>query len=391
MTRPIEHDGVVFQRKGTKFWWIRYRDRDGTRRRESTFTNDWQEANRKLRQRLLARDENVLEIVRKGESFAFGRWVDLFLENYSKPPFRAVKTHIANLRAAKHLKAAFATRSLTDITADRIELYLRERLRQPARFKTSLGYHERGQLKPSTVHQELRVLRRILNVAVRKRLIPSNPCSGVEFPVAVKGLFRPHYVAWSEQQRIERAAPEYLRNVVRIITETGLRVYKELLSMKKDQVDLANAVLWIPDSKTPNGVAELPLTKLAAQAFRNQIALSGKGEYLFPSESSSTGYQYSLRTAWRLTLKRAKIPYFRIYDLRSTYATRLSAGGVADEWVTQLLRQGDSQVFKKYSQMKLQMQREALEKLNRHANEMTENPVTPVPESGGSDTVLAQF
>jgi hypothetical protein len=56
--------------------------------------------------------------------------------------------------------------------------------------------------------------------------------------------------------------------------------------------------------------------------------------------------------------------YFRIYDLRSTYATRLSAGGVADEWVTQLLRQGDAKVFKKYSQMKLQMKREAPKKLN---------------------------
>jgi hypothetical protein len=55
--------------------------------------------------------------------------------------------------------------------------------------------------------------------------------------------------------------------------------------------------------------------------------------------------------------------------LRSTYATRLSAGGVADEWVTQLLRQGDSMVFKKYSQMKLAMKREALQKLNRYASE----------------------
>jgi hypothetical protein len=35
-----------------------------------------------------------------------------------------------------------------------------------------------------------------------------------------------------------------------------------------------------------------------------------------------------------------------------------------------MLRQGDAQVFKKYSQMKPQMKREALEKLNRHANEM---------------------
>ena len=37
--------------------------------------------------------------------------------------------------------------------------------------------------------------------------------------------------------------------------------------------------------------------------------------------------------------------------------------------VTQLLRQGDAKVFKKYSQMKLQMKREALKKLNRKANE----------------------
>ena len=35
----------------------------------------------------------------------------------------------------------------------------------------------------------------------------------------------------------------------------------------------------------------------------------------------------------------------------------------------QTLRQGDAKVFKKYSQMKLQMKREALEKINRQANE----------------------
>jgi len=34
-----------------------------------------------------------------------------------------------------------------------------------------------------------------------------------------------------------------------------------------------------------------------------------------------------------------------------------------------MLRQGDAKVFKKYSRMKLQMKREALEKINRQANE----------------------
>jgi integrase len=230
---------------------------------------------------------------------------------------------------------------------------LRDRLEQRVRVRFNGGYREKGPLKSSTVHQEFRVLRRMLNVAVRKKLLATNPCSAVEFPVAVKGLFRPHYVTWSEQARIESHGPEYLRNVVRIITETGLRVYKELAPMRKDQVDLSNAVVWIPDSKTPNGIAEVPLTPLAVEAFQRQMAVAGESRFLFPSDRNGSGHQTTFKTVWTKTLRRAKIPYFRIYDLRSTYATRLSAGGVADEWVTQMLRQGDAQVFKKYSQMKL--------------------------------------
>jgi hypothetical protein len=38
--------------------------------------------------------------------------------------------------------------------------------------------------------------------------------------------------------------------------------------MKKDQVNMENAVVWIPDSKTENGVAEVPLTEIAVKAFR---------------------------------------------------------------------------------------------------------------------------
>jgi hypothetical protein len=51
----------------------------------------------------------------------------------------------------------------------------------------------------------------------------------------------------------------------------------------------------------------------------------------------------------------------------------LSAGGVADHVVTQMLRQGDAVVFKLYSQAKLGMMREALAKLDRKANERTGN------------------
>ena len=40
-------------------------------------------------------------------------------------------------------------------------------------------------------------------------------------------------MGWQEQQRIEFHAPAYLKNVIRIITETGLRIYKELAPLRK--------------------------------------------------------------------------------------------------------------------------------------------------------------
>jgi integrase len=99
------------------------------------------------------------------------------------------------------------------------------------------------------------------------------------------------------------------------------------------------------------------------------MKLAGPGPWLFPSPQKHTEHQVDFKKSWQQTLKRAGVPYFRLYDLRSTYATRLSAGGVADEWVTQMLRQTDAKVFKKYSQMKLQMKREALARLNRQAGD----------------------
>jgi integrase len=387
MARPRRDDGGLYKRQGSKVWWMRYRDKSGIRHRESTLTEDWGEAQKCLRECLQARDNNTLPALRRGQDLQFEEWTDFYLENFSKPPFRAEKTHAVNQRALKHLRKMFETTKLAELTADDIETYLRRRLKQRALVKSKNGFLEKQVLKATTVHQELRVLRRMLNVAVRKKFLFANPCAGVEFPARVEGLFRPHYVSWSEQQKIELHAPDYLRNVIRIVTETGLRIYKELTLMKKDQLDLDNGTVWIPDSKTPNGVAEVPLTEIAADAFRRQLALAGPGEYLFPSDVNPDGHHKTFKTTWHATLRRAGVRYFRIYDLRSTYATRLSAGGVADEWVTQLLRQGDAKVFKKYSQMK----REALAKLNRQANESGLSFGTVTGDSAsGFGTVLAQ-
>jgi len=53
-------------------------------------------------------------------------------------------------------------------------------------------------------------------MVLRKTAVKSL-CRG-GFPVKIRGLFRPHYMTWSDRQMIEFHALEHLRNVVRIIT-----------------------------------------------------------------------------------------------------------------------------------------------------------------------------
>jgi integrase len=379
--RPRRLSGTIYPRKDSRFLWVHYRNRQGEVVTESTGTKDQQEAERFLRERLDARDSGTLSVVLSSRNLTFGDWSDWFLEKRSRPPFRSEKTHEQNTNAVKLLRPVFGSVSLSEITQEAVEHYIEGRLKEGRRIRTKFGLVRRGKLKPATVHQEFRVLRHMLNVAVRQHKLQVNPCSAVEFPVSVKHSTRkPHYMTSSEEERIEFLAPSYLKHVVVIMTEMGLRPYRELLPMLKSQVDLENWVVHISDSKTENGIGDMPMTERAYVAFKEQIQNAAGSEYLFPRLTKRGRYPYlrSLKKVWRTTLRRAAVPYFSLYELRHTFATRLSAGGVADHFVTLMLRQGDAGVFKRYSQAKLNMMREALSRLDRSANERRVNSGTAV-------------
>ena len=104
--------------------------------------------------------------------------------------------------------------------------------------------------------------------------------------------------------------------------------------MKKTQLDLENAIAHIADSKTSGGIGDMPMTSAALEAFQRQIEETPGSEYLFPSPkfTASKPYITNVRKGWAATLKKAGVPYFALYELRHTFATRLSAGGWRITW-----------------------------------------------------------
>ncbi len=63
----------------------------------------------------------------------------------------------------------------------------------------------------------------------------------------------------------------------------------------------------------------------------------------------------------------------------SPYRSNIIGSGTCEYMVTQILRQGDAEVFNLYSQAKLGMMREALAKLDRKENERPGNSFTEWP------------
>ena len=104
-----------------------------------------------------------------------------FLENYSRPPMRAEGTHrrtngVSNTLRLHLAKFDWWTSLRTPLTFTFANVFA-----QPVVVKAKLGYKELRMVKSTTVHQEFRVLRRMLNVAVRKKLLARIPVLVLSF------------------------------------------------------------------------------------------------------------------------------------------------------------------------------------------------------------------
>jgi len=106
----------------------------------------------------------------------------------------------------------------------------------------------------------------------------------------------------------------------------------------------------------------MPMTEPAYAAFKQQMQDAVGSDYLVCPTHRLRQETLPLQRQedvahYPATYCRA---YFSLYQLRNTFATRLTAGGVGDHLVTLMPRQSNAGVFKRYSHAKLNMMTEEL-------------------------------
>ena len=275
----------------------------------------------------------------------FEIWADEFLTKVAHPNTRRRYTS-----SVGKLKGHFSGIRLSEVSAERIEAYKDARLAEG--------------VEPATINHDLRVLRRMMCLAERKQFIAHNPFVQVDF-LKQRNPREPHIVTFEEEEKILRVAVPHIRLLVVLILETGMRSHKEALPLRWDAVDFTHDSIRIRESKTRAGIRNIPLsTRCKAELVRWREMVGPEfSPFVFPNLRKPSQPMKDIRHAWAKTLSDAGLDSFVIYNLRHSCASRLSAAGVSDLFVAQMIGHSTPSILHKYSKAIDEYRRDAVRKL----------------------------
>jgi integrase len=336
--------GTLFKKKGSKQWQM------GVSVCGRQLCRSAHTTNKGLAKKLLARWETEVFEGRfhliKTNAPTFEEWADQFL-----PTISNMKTRSRYTSSINNLKPGFGKLRISQIAPDLIENFKEKRLA-----------HGVG---PATVNRDLAVLRRMLRIAERKRFIARSPFVEVELLEERSIRRRPHIATYQEEERILAVADPHIRALAVLILETGLRSNREALVLKWDDIDFESDTLRVRESKTAAGIRIVPVSgrcKAELLAWRNRVG-PDLSPYVFPNMRDPTRPLKDIRRSWAKALKLAGIPYFWPYNLRHTFCSRLSAAGVSDLFVAQMIGHSSTSIVHTYAKAIVEYKRDAIRKL----------------------------
>jgi integrase len=231
------------------------------------------------------------------------------------------------LRAIKGHKA-LADSPLNEITSEKIALFIAHRQSQGRQI--------------STINANLRVLRRVLRMALEWREIQAAP----RVPMLPGERRRERVVSPEEEALYLSIAPEPLRSVATLLVDTGLRP-EECFRLRWESISWSNArqgTVSVTHGKTAAARRAVPMTQRVRGVLESEWESAGKpGEgWAWPASTRSGHVEPSTfkkrhAKVFEMLAEQAKkgngkaVRPFVLYSLRHTFLTRLGESG-CDVW-----------------------------------------------------------
>jgi integrase len=181
-------------------------------------------------------------------------------------------------------------------------------------------------------------------------MLAHSPLDGVKLFNESKHRKPPRILSFAEEQKLLICCDVRLRTIVITLLDTGMRVGIEALRLKWSDIDFAESIITVVQSKTVAGLRSLPMSAFVKSELQKWYLLTtGISEYVFFNPRRPLTHIRSVKTAWHSALKIAGLPRFPIYSCRATFATRLAAAGASDTIIDQLLGHSRRDVLRFYT------------------------------------------
>ena len=320
--------------KRGRIWWS-YVWIDGVRRAKSTGTS-----NRRLAEKVDQDFKDELQRARLGmrvpqPEMTFGELAARFLAEATPKPHQ--------LDRLRHLLPFFSDIQIGRIGKALVREYRAQR-------------HAEKRVSDATVNRDFSVLRHILFFAVDEGLLMANPVS--RMPLVRERRTPRMVISVREEQALLAVASPHLRILIIAALDTGMR-RGELLAQRWEHVDLNRGLIFVTRSKTAEGEGrEIPLTKRLSNLLAASPRPSGP-VFTYRDRPISL-----IKTAWKATMRRAGIRYYRFHDLRHAFNCRLLEAGISREVRMALMgHSAGNDVHLRYVHTELPAKREAIRKL----------------------------
>jgi integrase len=211
-------------------------------------------------------------------------------------------------------------------------------------------------ISAGTLNRDIGVVGRVLSLSARLwRDAQGRPwLDTVPMLPSVEGIKRkPRPISWQEQERLLKALPSYIADMVQFALNTGLRD-QEICGMKWDDEcnvnGLDTTVFIISEDRAKNEHERIvPLNTVARSIVASRRG--NKSDYVFDFEGRKLGRMTN--KAWRKARESVGLSDVRVHDLRHTFGMRLRAAGVSFEDRQDLLGHHAGRITTHYSKVEI--------------------------------------
>lgn len=267
------------------------------------------------------------------------------------------------MRLNAHLLPAFTGCDVKNIDHDAAQRYVNMR-RQTQIYGSTPDKPKYP--TPADINRDLATLKRMLSVAVLKKLIRHNPLEGYE--LLPENNKRERFLTEQETDLLlaECEKPKYpahLLPIVMIGLETGLRK-DGVLAMKWSDVDFAKREI----KRTVKGgrVVRIPMTNKLHEllsAWQVNQKIRSINNYVFPSPKKPSSHMLiTSRFGFEWACKEAGLEGFTFHDLRHTFATRFIGATRDIHTLAQLLGHSTTHITERYAHLLDEVRVEAMRK-----------------------------